>query len=215
MTRSRIPTNQGIAVKGLAYHPALGLEFYRQPTVTVAKLLLGKLLVREFDGRRLSGWIVEVEAYLDARDPASHSYRGPGKKNRSMYLPAGKLYVYSIHARYCMNIVTEEEGRGAAVLVRALRPFEGSDIMMSLRGVRADRDLARGPARLCEALAIDRRLNGIDLVSRSELWLEDAPVERICAGRIVTTRRIGIRVGQSRRLRFLYRDCPFTSGPRV
>ena len=133
------------------------------------------LLVRNFDGERLSGIIVETEAYLATGDPASLSHRGPNRKNAAMFMPAGTLYVYSIHAKYCMNIVTEDAQTGAAVLVRALEPHEGIATMQRRRGRERLRDLCSGPARLCQALAIDASLDKVDLTTSPVVWLEQAP----------------------------------------
>lgn len=153
----------------------LAKQFYAANTLTLARDLLGTLLVRQLDGERLSGIIVETEAYLAADDPASHSHRGPNRKNAAMFMPAGTLYVYSIHAKYCMNIVTEDADIGAAVLVRALEPYEGIETMQQRRGRESLRDLTSGPARLCHALAIDAALDKVDLTTSRDLWLEQPP----------------------------------------
>jgi DNA-3-methyladenine glycosylase len=143
----------------------------------VARDLLGRRLVRVLDGERLSGRIVETEAYIGEEDEASHASPGPTERNASMYGPAGHAYVYLIYGMYhCFNIVTEREGFPAAVLVRALEPLEGLDSMRERRGPVGARDvtkLTNGPGRLCQALAIDRRLDGVDLcVAGSPLFLE-------------------------------------------
>lgn len=148
---------------------------FHQPTLTVAQRLLGKLLVRNLNGQRLSGIVVETEAYLSENDPASHSFVGLKKRNAAMFKPAGTLYVYSIHAKYCLNVVTEEEGIGAAVLIRALQPWEGLETMQAHRNSDKLRDLCTGPARLCQALAIATVDDGIDLKSSDEVWLEPPP----------------------------------------
>ena len=114
----------------------LSIDFYSQTTVEVARNLLGKVLVRKLDsGEILAGIVVETEAYLPADDPASHSFRGLGRKNASMFEAAGTLYVYPIHAKYCLNVVTESKGLGAAVLIRALQPIEGLSLMFAHRGL--------------------------------------------------------------------------------
>ncbi len=167
----------------------LAADFVSRSTRQVARSLLGKLLVRRLsDGGRLSGIVVEVEAYLASGDEASHSYSGPGKKNASMFLDPGTLYVYPIHSRHCLNVVTEQPGRGAAVLIRALEPVEGLEQMAFHRGLDQDamRDLCQGdlksavrlttgPARLCQALAVDRGLDGVDLLSCQDIWIESEP----------------------------------------
>ena len=147
----------------------LGKRFYSRRTDEVARDLLGKVLVRQLpDGARLAGVIVEVEAYLASDDPASHSARGQRVSNASMFQAAGTLYVYPIHAKYCLNVVTEAKGVGAAVLIRALQPTEGLDRMMQHRATESVRSLTTGPARLCQALQVDRSCDGEDLIN----WVE-------------------------------------------
>lgn len=109
-------------------------DFFDQPIRSLARSLLGTLLVRRLpDGELVKAILVEVEAYLDQRDPASHSHRGPGKSNASMFLQPGTLYVYPIHTRHCMNVVAEAKGRGAAVLLRAAEPYQGENQMWRAR----------------------------------------------------------------------------------
>ncbi len=175
----------------------LDRTFFEGSTAAVAQRLLGKLLVRRLsNGQRLSGIIVEVEAYVSEGDPACHSHRGPTPRNASMFLSAGTLYVYSIHTRYCLNVVTEAAGRGSAVLIRALQPLEGLEAMALLRGVEVPdelasdpsengpshsrrtawlRSLTTGPGRLCQALAVDRLHDGLELPQADTIWVEAAP----------------------------------------
>lgn len=168
-------------------------KFYTADTLSVARNLLGTLLVRNLRGQRLSGIVVETEAYLAVDDPASHSHRGPSRRNAAMFMPAGTLYVYSIHAKYCLNIVTEAENVGAAVLIRALEPFEGIEQMRRHRGRDAARDLCAGPARLCQALAIDASEDKLNLIQSSDVWLEEPPaVVRKRKWKLTNTSRIGI-----------------------
>jgi DNA-3-methyladenine glycosylase len=139
-------------------------EFYRRDPRTVAKALLNKVLVH---GER-SGRIVEVEAYCGAADPGSHAFRGMTPRNATMFGPPGGLYVYFTYGmHWCANAVCGDEGEGVAVLLRALAPLDGVELMRAARGaaVRRDRDLASGPAKLCQALGIDGTFNGADLVS--------------------------------------------------
>jgi DNA-3-methyladenine glycosylase len=191
--------------------PRLAPKLYQTGTEELAVLLLGKLLVRRLGTRRLSGWIVETEAYLAADDPASHSFRGPRPRNQSMFAPAGTLYVYSIHAKHCLNVVAEEAGVGAAVLIRALEPREGLEQMKAASG-RSDRDLARGPARLCQVMSVDRAMDGTDLLTSPELWIEH-PVPDWDRWRIGRSERIGISQARDRQLRFFIDGNRHVSGP--
>lgn len=139
-------------------------RFYDRDTLLVARELLGKRLVRVLRGKRLSGIIVETEAYIGEEDKASHAARGRTLRNQVMYGPPGHAYIYFVYGmHYCLNVVAEREGFAAAVLLRALVPQEGDEDMLRRRSGRKD-TLADGPAKLCQALAIDRRLNGMDLV---------------------------------------------------
>lgn len=191
-----------------AQHTAIGRalprRFYNRPVVTVARELLGLLLVRDSEEGRVVGRIVETEAYLAVGDPASHSYRGPSKKNASMFGPPGHAYVYVIHARHCVNVVTEPVGVASAVLIRAVEPIEGLPLMHLRRGVADPRLLARGPARLCQAFAVDRQLDGWDLTQAGPLFVARASRSRGVGSplRIVATPRIGVTSGAAAPLRF-------------
>lgn len=144
---------------------ALPPAFYEQATLDVARALIGKTLARRTRDGLTAGIIVEAEAYAGAMDPASHAYRALTPRNRSMYGPAGRAYVYLSYGMHsCINIVTEREGEAAAVLVRALEPTHGIALMRERRGATiGDRDLCRGPGRLCQALDITRAQDGADL----------------------------------------------------
>ena len=169
----------------------LNLAFYRDDTLQVARALLGKRLVRIIDGRRLSGLIVEGEAYIGEADRACHAAHGRTSRNEVMYGPPGRAYVYFIYGMYwCLNIVTEEAGFPAAVLIRALEPLEGLDLMRVRRPGRPDHELTNGPGKVCAALGLDRRLNGVDLTRSEELFLEDdVPVD---PNRIAASPRVGL-----------------------
>ena len=145
-------------------------SFYARAAHEVAPDLLGQVLVRIFpDGARASVRIVEVEAY-GPDDPASHAFRGETPRNTVMFGPPGHLYVYFTYGmHHCMNVVT---GEGSAVLLRAAEPLEGEEEMVVRRGRERPVDLCSGPGRLTQALAVDRRDDGLDLVAGQGLWLE-------------------------------------------
>jgi len=187
----------------------------RNPKVVAAELI-GKHLVRRTLHGVCSGMIVETEAYLATDDPASHSYRGKTRKNATMFGRAGLLYVYPIHGRYCLNAVTETRGVASAVLIRAVQPVLGIELML-LRRQSSLIDLARGPARLCEAFAVDRQLDGWDLTRGRRIWIESAPLESAIedsAIEIQITRRIGVTSAHDFQLRYIASNCEFVSGPR-
>lgn len=193
---------------------AMERGFYDRDALVVAQETLGKLLVRESAEGTTTGRIVEVEAYLSQGDVANHAHRGKTRRNASMFGPPGRAYVYSIHARYCLNAVTEAEGTASAVLIRAVEPIEGIELMQERRRTLILRDLARGPARLCEAFGIDRSLDGWDLTRGQSLWLADGQADGRPPERIVATPRIGISSGQDLLLRLCDADSSFVSGPR-
>ena len=186
--------------------------FYDRPTIQVARELLGKTLLLRAGGEWVGGMIVETEAYLPADDPASHSARGKTPSNASMFGPPGTLYVYPIHAKHCLNAVTEKEGIGAAVLIRALQPIWGVESMQRRRGFDDLRRLTRGPAMLCQALGVDRNADGTDLIAdrgiRIAAMPEPTPIEIHCS------RRIGISKAVDHPNRFFARDNRYVSGPR-
>jgi DNA-3-methyladenine glycosylase len=177
-------------------------EFYDRDTVLVAKQLLGKLLVHVVRGKTRIGKIVETEAYLGAHDLAAHSARGRTKRNEAMFGPPGHAYVYLIYGMYfCMNVVTEREGHAAAVLLRALEPIQNLD------------GKTTGPGLLCRAMAIDKRLNGHDLLS-DDFFI--AAPEREENFTIVKRPRIGVDYAGAwakRHLRFYIKGNPFVSKP--
>jgi DNA-3-methyladenine glycosylase len=158
----------------------------------VARALLGKNLLRVLpDGLIISGRIIETEAYRESDDAASHCFRGRTARNEPMYLRGGHAYVYLIYGlHHCFNVVTDREGTGAAVLVRAILPLSGLDFMRERRGTARERDLANGPGKLCQALAIDRAFTGIDMLAPG------API-RIANGDTVDEDAIGVspRIG--------------------
>ena len=179
-------------------------SFYLRPTITVAKDLLGKYLVRKLPGKRLVGKIVEVEAYLGEKDPASHAYRGRTKRNEVMFLEGGHLYVYFTYGmHFCCNVVTEGDGKGRAVLIRAVEPIEGIDMMERLRGAKGrsgePANLTNGPAKLCQAFGIARAQNGTDLCG-DEIFIADG--DSVPQSKIAAAPRVGIKNGTEKKWRF-------------
>ena len=203
--------------------PHLPRKFFDRNAVTVARELLGKLLIRREGRKLLAGRIVEDEAYLGALDPAAHAYVGRTARNAVLFGPPGHAYVYFIYGNhYCTNVSCIPEGDAGSVLLRALEPVFGITEMAKLRGVvlsetpRASqlRVISSGPGRMSEALGITReRDNGKDLTDpRSDLWLAD---DGYRVGRIATTKRIGINKAIDEPLRFVIAGNPFVSGSRL
>jgi DNA-3-methyladenine glycosylase len=209
-------------------------------TEALARFLIGKIVVRQLPSARLTGRIVETEAYPIA-DPAAHHFIGPTPRNRSMFLSRGHAYVYFSYGNHFMlNISAEIPGVGGGVLIRALEPLEGIRQMQAHRGVTKLTDLTRGPGRLAAALKIDRTLDGVDVCAPGSLWLgtlDPAPLLAIRANRAAASRpnnqslhaqsatrqapkmvvrqsvRIGISRAAHRLLRFYEKGNPFVSGP--
>ncbi|HVR28913.1 MAG TPA: DNA-3-methyladenine glycosylase [Thermoanaerobaculia bacterium] len=185
--------------------------FYRRDSREVAPDLLNKVLVC----RGAAGRIVEVEAYVGAMDPASHAYRGRTARNATMFGPPGHLYVYFTYGmHWCANAVCEDEGAGSAVLIRALAPLEGVEAMRERRGARPPRELCSGPARLCQALAIDRDDDGADLVAsdRGIHIVDDGAPPPLRAG---CSRRIGLSRAVEHPWRWFVVDDPNVSRARA
>ena len=185
--------------------PPLPRAFFGCATVTVARALLGQRLVRRLDGARLSGLICETEAYGGADDAASHAFRRT-PRSAIMYGPPGYAYVYFIYGmHYCLNAVTEEEGQPGAVLIRGFVPEEGIAIMAARRGGADAGQLANGPGKVCQALGITRALNGADLTTSAELFIE--PGLSVPETAIAITPRVGVRgdaVAVARPWRFVW-----------
>lgn len=180
------------------------------PAEQVAPRLLGSLLVRELHGRQLVGRIVETEAY-DQTDAASHSYHGRTPRTDVMFGPAGHLYVYFTYGmHHCMNIVCGAQGQGAAVLIRAVEPLEGESCMIENRGGKTGVLVTNGPAKICQAFAINKQWNGHDLRT-APLQLRLQPT--LSLAEIVQTTRIGIRQAADVPWRFYIRDSVYVSRP--
>ena len=151
--------------------------YFNRPTLSVARSLIGKYLVRSIDGRMLVGKIVEVEAYVGAQDKACHASKGRTQRTEVLFGPPGVAYVYLIYGMYnCLNVVTEREEFPSAVLIRA---------------IHIDGELVDGPGRLCRALQIDRRLNRVDLTTGESIWFEDRG-DLVRRGDVGTHPRVGV-----------------------
>jgi DNA-3-methyladenine glycosylase len=188
-------------------------------TIALARYLVGKLVVREVSLGRMTGRIVETEAYPPG-DPAAHHFRGPTPRNQSMFLRRGHAYVYFTYGHHFMlNVSAEVPGLGGGVLIRALEPIEGISHMERNRNTTRLVDLTRGPGRLASALQIDRRVDGVDLCAPGPLWLgaltgfSGPPGEEASlSGRLGISPRIGITRAAHRLLRFYERGNQFVSG---
>ena len=195
--------------------PRLAQHFYdSNDTSALAQGLLGAKLVTMFRGVRTSGIIVEVEAYLGIDDPACHAARGVTKRNEVMFRSPGYCYVYLIYGMYhCVNVVSDPEGVGSAVLIRAIQPMEGGEVMRKRRGALVKPlDIARGPGRLCDALAINTGFSGEHFAQSSRIWIE--PHTTYTASQIHVSGRIGISAGQKLPLRFFVKDSSWVSSPK-
>jgi DNA-3-methyladenine glycosylase len=183
-------------------------EILAQPAAQVAPQILGWQLVREINGQRLVGRIVEVEAY-DQADAASHSFKGPTPRTEVMFGEPGFAYVYFTYGmHWCCNIVTGPKGHGSAVLIRALEPIEGIELMKQNRNMENVHQLTNGPAKLCQAFGIDKALNKHDLTKPPLQLLDGEPVK---PEEIVQTTRIGISQAIHEPWRWYIRGNPFVS----
>jgi DNA-3-methyladenine glycosylase len=180
-------------------------------TESLARYLIGKLVVRDLPEGVVTGRIVETEAYV-VGDAAGHGYRGMTNSNRVLFEEHGHAHIYLAYGiSYMLNVSSEAAGIGAGVLLRAIEPLEGIPIMQHNRGVERLRDLARGPGRLTAALRVDLRFDGLDLCREGPLWLGQ---DDQALGDIGQSVRIGITKDADRLLRFYRRGSPFVSGPR-
>lgn len=181
-------------------------------TETLARFLIGKVVVRETPEGVISGRIVETEAYIIG-DAASHTFKGMTPRTRPMFLERGHAYIYlNYGTSWMLNVSSEAEGVGAGVLIRALEPMEGIALMQAHRRTEKPRDLARGPGRLTQALQIGPWADGLDLCAEGPLWLAHDDHE---LGEIGVGIRIGITKDADRPLRFYVRGNPFVSGTRA
>ena len=188
----------------------LAPALFLRPTLSVARALLGSMLWTRMDGQFTAGMIVEVEAYLGGQDPAAHSYRGQTERTRAMFEIGGTCYVYFIYGmHFCVNVSTGPRGVGEAVLIRAIEPLEGLEVMQDRRKVPRMRDLSNGPGKLCQALGIDSRVYGEHFSTSQKIGL--APGRKFRSSAIATGPRIGIRQAADRPWRFFVRNNPFVS----
>ena len=184
-------------------------------TVAVARFLIGKIVVHDLPAGRVSGRIVEAEAYPPG-DPAGHHYRGPTPRIRSMYLAPGHAYVFfNYGAHFMLNVSAEPAGIAGGILIRAVEPIDGIPLMEEHRGTTRLLDLTRGPGRVAAAFQIDRSHDGVDLCAPAALWLGVFVGPSAISGcPIGKTVRIGISRGVERPLRFYERGNLFVSGPK-
>ncbi len=182
-----------------------------EDTVKLARFLIGKTIVHDTPRGRLSGRIVETEAYVPG-DAACHAFIGPTPRNRTLFLEHGRAYVYFVYgAHYMLNVSGERKGVGAGILLRAIEPLDGIEAMKRRRGISRLEDLARGPGRLAAAMGITPSLDALDLTRKGPLWLGSAVRS---TGPIGVSVRIGLTKEAHRPLRFYERGNPFVSGPK-
>lgn len=200
----------------MVYNTSMDLftQLEANDTAGLAHILLGQKLVRTLpDGEELSGRIIEVEAYHES-DPAAHTYNGKTQRNAVMFGQAGYAYVYFAYGmHYCLNIVTGKEGEGAAILIRALEPLNGTETMRQNRGLQGNfpkTNLCSGPAKLAQALNIDREFNGHDL---NQAPLQLLSGDAVPSEHIITTTRIGIKKAVDVPWRFYIKNNPHVSKP--
>ena len=183
--------------------------FYQREPAVVARELLGKHLVRILNSRVLSGRIVETEAYYGRNDPASKAYRGRKTFNELMFMDVGKAFIYMVHGNWLLNIVAHLKDGVGAVLIRAIEPLEGIDVMMKNRNVKDLRSLTNGPGKLTKALSITKELNGIDITrGNGKLFVVEGEkqVFEICS-----SHRIGVREDLPQELRFFIKGNMYVS----
>jgi DNA-3-methyladenine glycosylase len=180
-------------------------------TVELARYLIGKVVVHDIDSGRLSGRIVETEAY-PVGDAAGHAFHGQTRRNRSLFLERGHAYVYfSYGSSFLLNVTSEAPGVGAGVLLRAIEPLEGIELMADCCGTTRLADIGRGPGRVTKALRVDLRQDGLDLCAAGPLWLAASARRTGTIGRSV---RIGITRDVNRLLRLYERGNAYVSGPK-
>lgn len=182
--------------------------FYANDPALVARNLLGKVLVRRIGSEVLSGKIVETEAYYGEGDPASRAFRGEKNYNRVMFGEPGRAFVYMVHSHWLLNFVAHREGDVGAVLIRALEPLQGMDVMSRNRGVRDVRALTNGPGKLTRAIGITNEFNGMDVTEDGPLVVVEGDEGDFEVG---SSRRVGVRLDLPQELRFFIKGNRFLS----
>ncbi len=186
-------------------------KFYMNDAITVAVELLGKIIVRKIRNRILTAKIVETEAYLGDLDPGSHAFRGITERNKVMFGTGGLVYIYFIYGNYfCFNVVCGEKGTANAVLIRAAEPLEGIHQMEFYRGkIKNKFELTNGPAKLCLAMNIDKKLYGNDLTDDKHIFISELNKKQNFD--ILTSKRIGLNKGAEFPYRFFIKGNPFVT----
>lgn len=183
-------------------------SFFKKNTLEIARALLNCYIVNNAKEGETMGKIVETEAYL-SNDPASHSFNGKTKRNSTMFGQPGKAYVYFTYGmHHCFNVVTREEGVGEAVLIRALEPISGIELMKKRRKTNNIKNLCSGPAKLVQAMGIEKKHNGLDIIEGKLRICMGKPIED---NNIIQTKRIGISKGADLPYRFYIKDNAFVS----
>lgn len=186
-------------------------SFYERDPAAVARELLGKMLVRRIHSEILSGKIVETEAYYGRDDPASRAYKGRKTFNELMFLEVGKTFIYMVHGNWLLNIVAHQKEGVGAVLIRALEPLQGIEIMQTHRAAAEIRALTSGPGKLTRSLAITKELNGVDVTDiKSGLFIVEGAVADFEIG---VSHRIGVKKDLPQKLRFYIKGNKFISKP--
>lgn len=183
-------------------------SFYERDTATVARELLGKILTHRTAGKMTSGKIVETEAYYGEGDPASRASDKKTERNKIMWGPGGFAFVYMVHGHWLFNVTSEREGTPGAVLIRAVEPVEGLDLMKRRRGKKDRLELTSGPGKLTQALGITKEHHGMDLTSSGELVILEGKDQEFKIG---TSHRIGVSADLERELRFFISGNRFVS----
>lgn len=184
-------------------------NFYERTPDTVARELLGKILVRRVNSEILSGKIVETEAYYGENDPASKAYKGKKKFNAPMFSIVGKTFIYMVHGNWLLNIVAHPKGSVGAVLIRAVEPIQGLETMKKNRNAKSIYELASGPGKLTKALAITKELNGVDVTRKNSPLIVVEGEKKIFE--VCSSRRVGVKFDLPQELRFFIKGNKFVS----